>query len=76
MNSGVEAGETAVKLIRKWAYLNKKVPEYVAQCKHLDTNILILWLMFFFLSFFLLLLLRRRGSISCDVSMVDASIYW
>jgi len=30
MNSGVEAGETAIKLARKWAYLKKKVPAYVA----------------------------------------------
>lgn len=27
MNSGVEAGESAIKLARKWAYLVKKVPE-------------------------------------------------
>ena len=26
MNSGVEAGETAVKLARKWGYLSKKIP--------------------------------------------------
>ena len=27
MNTGVEAGETAVKLARKWAYMKKGVPE-------------------------------------------------
>jgi ornithine--oxo-acid transaminase len=27
MNTGVEAGETALKLTRKWAYLRKRVPE-------------------------------------------------
>ena len=27
MNSGVEAGETAVKLARKWGYLKKNIPE-------------------------------------------------
>lgn len=27
MNTGVEAGETAIKLCRKWGYLNKKVPD-------------------------------------------------
>lgn len=26
MNTGVEGGETAVKLTRKWGYLNKKIP--------------------------------------------------
>lgn len=26
MNTGVEGGETAVKLCRKWSYLKKKVP--------------------------------------------------
>ena len=26
MNSGVEAGETAVKLARKWGYISKKIP--------------------------------------------------
>jgi ornithine--oxo-acid transaminase len=31
MNSGVEAGETAVKLARKWAYLVKGVPENKAK---------------------------------------------
>lgn len=27
MNTGVEAGETAVKIIRRWAYRDKGVPE-------------------------------------------------
>ncbi len=27
MNSGVEAGETAVKLARKWGYMRKQIPE-------------------------------------------------
>lgn len=31
MNSGVEAGETAVKLARKWAYMRKGVPENKAK---------------------------------------------
>lgn len=31
MNSGVEAGETAVKLARKWAYMVKGVPENKAK---------------------------------------------
>ena len=31
MNSGVEAGETAVKLARKWAYLKKGVPQNQAK---------------------------------------------
>jgi ornithine--oxo-acid transaminase len=31
MNSGVEAGETAVKLARKWAYLRKGVPQNQAK---------------------------------------------
>ena len=26
MNTGVEAGETAIKLARKWGYLKKKIP--------------------------------------------------
>eukprot|EP00406_Dinophysis_acuminata_P021771 CAMPEP_0179342060 /NCGR_PEP_ID=MMETSP0797-20121207/70193_1 /TAXON_ID=47934 /ORGANISM="Dinophysis acuminata, Strain DAEP01" /LENGTH=226 /DNA_ID=CAMNT_0021056225 /DNA_START=1 /DNA_END=677 /DNA_ORIENTATION=+ len=36
MNSGVEAGETAIKLIRRWAYRVKKVPEN--QCRVLFAN--------------------------------------
>ncbi len=31
MNTGVEAGETAIKLTRKWAYLKKKVPKNQAK---------------------------------------------
>lgn len=31
MNSGAEAVETAVKLARKWAYTDKKVPRYQAE---------------------------------------------
>ena len=31
MNTGVEGGETAVKLARKWAYLNKGVPKNKAK---------------------------------------------
>jgi ornithine--oxo-acid transaminase len=31
MNTGVEAGETAIKLTRKWAYLKKKVPSNQAK---------------------------------------------
>lgn len=31
MNSGVEAGETAIKLSRKWAYLRKGIPENKAK---------------------------------------------
>lgn len=31
MNTGVEAGETAIKLARKWAYLVKGVPENKAK---------------------------------------------
>lgn len=30
-NSGVEAGETAVKFARKWGYVNKKVPQNQAE---------------------------------------------
>ncbi|MCX6113251.1 MAG: ornithine--oxo-acid transaminase [Proteobacteria bacterium] len=31
MNSGAEAVETALKLIRKWAYVVKKIPKYEAE---------------------------------------------
>jgi ornithine--oxo-acid transaminase len=31
MNTGVEAGETAVKLARKWAYTKKGVPDNQAK---------------------------------------------
>lgn len=27
MNSGVEAGESAIKFARRWAYMHKKVPD-------------------------------------------------
>lgn len=35
MNSGVESGETAVKLARKWAYMVKGVPENAAKVLYL-----------------------------------------
>lgn len=38
MNSGVEAGETAVKLARKWAYLRKGVPENRAKVVFAKNN--------------------------------------
>lgn len=38
MNSGVEAGETAVKLSRKWAYLVKGVPENQAKIVFAKNN--------------------------------------
>eukprot|EP00349_Pseudokeronopsis_sp_Brazil_P001590 CAMPEP_0202963482 /NCGR_PEP_ID=MMETSP1396-20130829/7478_1 /ASSEMBLY_ACC=CAM_ASM_000872 /TAXON_ID= /ORGANISM="Pseudokeronopsis sp., Strain Brazil" /LENGTH=424 /DNA_ID=CAMNT_0049684735 /DNA_START=117 /DNA_END=1391 /DNA_ORIENTATION=+ len=38
MNSGVEAGETAVKLSRKWAYLRKGVPENQAKVVFAKNN--------------------------------------
>eukprot|EP00493_Phyllostaurus_siculus_P022723 UN23057 len=31
MNTGVEGGETALKLARKWAYLKKKIPDGCAK---------------------------------------------
>ncbi|MEI6080006.1 MAG: aminotransferase class III-fold pyridoxal phosphate-dependent enzyme, partial [bacterium] len=31
MNSGAEAVETAIKLIRKWAYVTKKIPKHNAE---------------------------------------------
>ena len=31
MNTGVEAGESAIKLARRWAYDVKKVPKYQAK---------------------------------------------
>lgn len=34
MNTGVEAGETAVKLARKWAYTKKGVPNNQAKVQH------------------------------------------
>ncbi len=38
MNSGAEAVETAVKLVRKWAYQVKKVPYYQAEIIVADGN--------------------------------------
>jgi ornithine--oxo-acid transaminase len=38
MNSGVEAGETAVKLARKWAYMVKGVPENQAKIVFAKNN--------------------------------------
>lgn len=38
MNSGVEAGETACKLCRKWAYLVKKVPANQAKIVFAEGN--------------------------------------
>jgi ornithine--oxo-acid transaminase len=38
MNTGVEAGETAVKLARKWAYLVKGVPQNKAKVVFAKNN--------------------------------------
>lgn len=38
MNSGVEAGETSVKLARKWAYTKKGVPENKARIIFVEGN--------------------------------------
>lgn len=38
MNSGVEAGETAIKLARKWAYLVKKIPNNQAKIIFAEGN--------------------------------------
>lgn len=38
MNTGVEAGETAIKLARKWAYLVKGVPKNKAKCVFARNN--------------------------------------
>lgn len=38
MNSGVEAGETAVKLARKWAYLRKGIPNNQARIVFAKSN--------------------------------------
>lgn len=38
MNSGVEAGETAIKLSRKWAYLRKGIPENKAKIVFAKNN--------------------------------------
>ncbi len=38
MNTGVEGGETAIKLARKWAYQVKKIPENKAKIIFVDGN--------------------------------------
>jgi len=38
MNTGVEAGETAIKLTRKWAYLKKKIPKNQAKVIFAENN--------------------------------------
>ncbi|KAK8728006.1 hypothetical protein OTU49_009333 [Cherax quadricarinatus] len=38
MNTGVEAGETACKLARKWGYLVKKIPENQAKIIFVNNN--------------------------------------
>jgi len=38
MNSGVEAGETAIKLCRKWGYQVKKIPENQAKVVFAEDN--------------------------------------
>jgi ornithine--oxo-acid transaminase len=38
MNTGVESGETAIKLARKWAYNVKKIPRYQARHVFADGN--------------------------------------
>lgn len=38
MNTGVEGGETAIKLCRKWAYKVKKVPENQAKIIFVENN--------------------------------------
>ncbi|WPP51630.1 ornithine--oxo-acid transaminase [Catalinimonas niigatensis] len=38
MNTGVEGGETAIKLCRKWAYTIKKIPENQAKIIFVDGN--------------------------------------
>ena len=38
MNTGVEGGETAIKLARKWAYLNKGVPKNKAKIIFVEGN--------------------------------------
>uniref|UniRef100_A0A7S1I7Z0 Ornithine aminotransferase n=1 Tax=Eutreptiella gymnastica TaxID=73025 RepID=A0A7S1I7Z0_9EUGL len=38
MNTGVEGGETAIKLARRWAYDNKKVPEGQAEVIFAEEN--------------------------------------
>ena len=41
MNTGVEGGETAVKLARKWAYEVKKVPVNKAKVIFVEGNFLL-----------------------------------
>jgi ornithine--oxo-acid transaminase len=38
MNTGVEAGDTAIKLARKWAYQVKGVPNNMAKCVFAKNN--------------------------------------
>ena len=38
MNTGVEAAESAIKLVRRWAYEVKKVPRYQAKVVFADGN--------------------------------------
>ena len=38
MNTGVEGGETAIKLARRWAYTKKKVPENQAKIIFAEGN--------------------------------------
>ncbi|XP_049950347.1 ornithine aminotransferase, mitochondrial isoform X3 [Schistocerca serialis cubense] len=38
MNTGVEAGETACKLARKWGYMKKKIPENQARIVFVEGN--------------------------------------
>ena len=38
MNTGVEGGETAIKLARRWAYTNKKIPENKARIIFAENN--------------------------------------
>lgn len=38
MNTGSEAGETAIKLARRWGYRNKRIPENKAKCIFVTGN--------------------------------------
>jgi ornithine--oxo-acid transaminase len=38
MNTGVEGGETAIKLARKWGYINKKIPANKAKVVFAENN--------------------------------------
>ena len=38
MNTGVEGGETAVKLARRWGYLHKKIPDQKARVVFVEGN--------------------------------------